>query len=62
MFFIGNQGPVIERDPTIQQLKQNVADRLWDIVKEEPVSTQENKIKFVSFEDALNELIAVNSL
>jgi hypothetical protein len=61
MFFVGNQGPVIERDPNIQQLKQSVADRLWDIIKEEPAVVLKDEIKFVSFEDALKELIATNN-
>lgn len=62
MFFVGNRGPVIEKDPNIQQLRQNVADRLWDIVKEEPVVTPKDEITFVSFEDALKELIATTNL
>lgn len=61
MFFVNNRGPVIEKDPNIQQLKQSVADRLWDIVKEEPAAMSKDEIKFVSFEDALKELIAANN-
>ena len=61
MFFVGNRGPIIEKDPNIQQLKQSVADRLWDIVKEEPAVISKDEIKFVSFEDALKELIATNN-
>jgi hypothetical protein len=62
MFYFGNQGPIIEKDLNIQQLKQNVADRLWNIVKEEEIFAQKGEIKFISFEDALKELIKTKNL
>lgn len=58
MFWVGSNGPTIEKDPTIQKLRQDVADQLWDIVKnEEGLIEDKNQLKFVSFEDALKELI-----
>ena len=57
MFFVGNQGPIIEKDPVIQQLRQDVANRMWDIIKSEDVVVQKDEIQFVSFEDALKELV-----
>ena len=57
MFFVGNQGPIIEKDPAIQQLRQDVANRMWDIIKSEDVVAQKDEIQFVSFEDALKELV-----
>lgn len=58
MFFYGSNGPVIEKDPNIQMLRQNVANQLWDIVKDqEDVLQKTDEIKFVSFEDALKELV-----
>lgn len=57
MFFAGNRGPIIEKDPTIQQLRQDVATRMWDIIKDEDIVPQKDEIQFVSFEDALKELV-----
>ena len=62
MYFVGNQGPVIEKDPVIQQLRQSVANQMWDIVKDIDVPVQQEEIKFVSFKDALKELIAQKAL
>jgi hypothetical protein len=58
MFSVGSNCPVIEKDPTIQRLRQDVANRMWDIIKDEVV-VQEPEIKFVSVEDAVRELIAL---
>lgn len=60
MFFSGLHGPVIEKDPAIQKLRQDVANRLWDIVKEDEsvASSNMSEIKFVSFEDAIKELVS----
>jgi len=58
MFFVGSNGPVIEKDPNIQQLKQDVAARMWDIIKHEESVPIKNEIRFVSFEEALKELIS----
>jgi hypothetical protein len=57
MFFAGNMGPIIEKDPIIQQLRQNVANQMWDIIKDQDVVVQKDEIQFVSFEDALKELV-----
>ena len=57
MYFVGNQGPIIEKDPAIQQLRQSVANQMWDIIKDEDVAVQKDEILFVSFEDALKELV-----
>ena len=57
MFFAGNRGPTIEKDPVIQQLRQDVANRMWDIIKDEDTVPQKDEIQFVSFEDALKELV-----
>ncbi len=60
MFYSGLNGPTIEKDPEIQKLRQNVADRMWDIVKEnEPVNISAPEIRFVSFEEALKELASL---
>jgi hypothetical protein len=61
MYFIGNQGPVINKDPIIQQLRQNVANQMWDIIKEQEEVVSIDEIKFVSFEDALRELVTQKS-
>ena len=50
-------GPIIEKDPIIQQLRQNVANQMWDIIKDQDVVVQKDEIQFVSFEDALKELV-----
>ena len=57
MFFASNRGPTIEKDPVIQQLRQDVATRMWDIIKDEDIVPQKDEIQFVSFEDALKELV-----
>lgn len=62
MFYVGSNGPVIEKDPEIQKLRQNVADRLWDIVQEEaPFVVAPDEIKFISYEDALKELATMKN-
>ena len=56
MFFASNRGPTIEKDPVIQQLRQDVANRMWEIL--EPVAVpDEQSVNFVSFEEALKELV-----
>lgn len=62
MFFDGNMGPVIEKDPIIQQLRQTVANQMWDIIKDQDVVVQKDEIQFVSFEDALKELVTKKAL
>ena len=55
-------GPIIEKDPIIQQLRQNVANQMWDIIKDQDVVVQKDEIQFVSFEDALKELVTKKAL
>jgi len=60
MFF----GAKVDRDPEINKLRQNVEERLWDIVQEStPKEEQQPKeeIRFVSFEDALKELVSLKN-
>lgn len=62
MLYVGSNSPIIEKDPEIQKLRQNVADRLWDIVQEEaPFVTAPDAIAFITFEDALKELASSKS-
>ena len=52
---------MFEKDPVIQKMRQDVANQIWDIIKdEEPVAPPKEEIKFVSFEDALKELAEMN--
>ena len=51
-------GPIIEKDPNIQKLRQEVANRMWDVIKDEEPVDVKNEIAFVSFEEALRELAA----
>jgi hypothetical protein len=63
MYFVGLQGPVIEKDPNIEALKQSVANKMWDIIKSDVEASEKlNDITFVSFEDALKELAALKTL
>ena len=57
MFSFGSNAVEFEKDPTIQKLRQDVANQMWNIIKdEEPAAPPKEEIKFVSFEDALKEL------
>ena len=61
MFSVGSNSVMFEKDPVIQKLRQDVANQIWDIIKdEEPVAPPKEEIKFVSFEDALKELAEMN--
>lgn len=57
--------PKIERDPNVQQLEQQVFNKLQDIVKQqEPFlkdTENNNQIRFVSFEEALKELVTLKN-
>jgi hypothetical protein len=56
--------PRIERDPEVTRLNQKVQEQLWNIVQESvPKEEQQPQevIKFVSFEDALRELVALKN-
>lgn len=50
--------PIIERDPNIRKLEQDVFARIHEIVKPEPLDQGQATpdLKFVSFEQALKEL------
>jgi hypothetical protein len=54
--------PIIERDPQVRKLEQDVFARMHEIVKPEPleqaIATPE--VEFVSFEQALRELQGSN--
>lgn len=55
--------PIIERDPNVRKLEQDVFARMHDIVKPEPLqepNTTTPNIEFVSFEQALKELQGSN--
>ena len=61
MFSVGSNSVMFEKDPVIQKMRQDVANQIWDIIKdEEPVASPKEEIKFVSFEDALKELAEMN--
>jgi hypothetical protein len=50
--------PIIERDPNVRKLEQDVFARMHEIVKPEPLEQGQAipDIEFVSFERALKEL------
>jgi len=54
--------PIIERDPQVCKLEQDVFARIHEIIKPEPleqgIATPE--LQFVSFEDAIKELAEVH--
>lgn len=54
--------PIIERDPNVRKLEQDVFARMHDIVKPEPLEQGQAtpSIEFVSFEQALKELQGSN--
>lgn len=55
--------PIIERDPNIDQLEQNVFQQLMNVIAvEEPVAETPAtpSVQMVSFEDALKELAQMN--
>lgn len=61
MFSFGSNAVEFEKDPIIQKLRQDVANQMWDIIKdEEPAALPKEEIKFVSFEDAIKELAEMN--
>jgi len=60
MFYSGLNGPTIEKDPEIQKLRQNVANRMWEIIKQdESADAPTQEVRFVSFEEALKELVSL---
>ena len=59
MFSFGSNAVEFEKDPTIQKMRQDVADQIWNIIKEDESTVfPKEEIRFVSFEDALRELAA----
>jgi hypothetical protein len=54
--------PIIERDPNVRKLEQDVFARMHEIVKPEPLQepTATPDVEFVSFEQALKELQSSN--
>lgn len=64
MFSVGPNSVEYERDPTVDVLRQNVTNQIWNIIQhEEPTAAQppQDEIKFVSFEDALKELASMKN-
>lgn len=58
MFYYGKQSPVIERDPEIQKLEQIIDNKIQKIINQTtPTQPKSAEIRFVSFEEALKELI-----
>jgi hypothetical protein len=56
---------LIQKDPEIDKLQANVFGQINDIIKDScPVQEtgQTNEIKFVSFEEALKELLTIKFL
>ena len=55
--------PVIQRDSNIMKLEQDVFSQIASVLPSESIATvntpSTNKIKFVSFEDAIKELAAL---
>ena len=54
--------PIIERDPQVRKLEQDVFARIHEIVKPEPLEQglATPELQFVSFEDAVRELQQMN--
>lgn len=54
--------PIIERDPNVRKLEQDVFARMHEIVKPEPLEQGQATpdVEFVSFEQALKELQQMN--
>lgn len=54
--------PIIERDPNVRKLEQDVFARMHEIVKPEPLEQGQAtpEVEFVSFEQALRELQGSN--
>lgn len=58
MFYVGTNGPVIEKDPEIQKLCEDSWSRMRDVVLPEiSFEMAPDAIAFISYEDALKELI-----
>lgn len=56
---------LIQRDPEINKLEQRVFGQMGQIYRQNCPQNEENnrqEIKFISYEDALKELIKQNSL
>lgn len=56
--------PIIERDPNVRKLEQDIFTRMHEIVKPEPLQdtvTPDAQIEFVSLEQAIKELKELES-
>jgi hypothetical protein len=55
--------PIIERDPQVRKLEQDVFARMHEIIKPEPLEQGQvaPDLEFVSFEQALKELQQMSS-
>jgi hypothetical protein len=55
--------PIIERDPNVKKLEQDVFARMHEIVKPEPLDQGQAtpEVEFVSLEQALKELQQMNN-
>jgi hypothetical protein len=58
-----NQRPIIERDPEVSSLVNRVKQQMFDIAQtmDCPDIGPKNEVTFVSFEDALKELIQLKN-
>jgi hypothetical protein len=54
--------PIIERDPNVRRLEEDVFRQLASVIPPEPVAPEVPKleIKSISFEEALKELASMN--
>lgn len=62
MFYVGSNGPIIEKDPEIQKLCDASWSKMKDIAQPEiPFVMAPDAIAFISYEDALRELAAMKN-
>jgi hypothetical protein len=62
MFYVGTNGPIIEKDPEIEKLCRDSWSGMRDVVMPEiTFEIEPDAIAFVSFEDALKELAAMKN-
>lgn len=62
MFYVGTNGPVIEKDPEIQKLCEDSWSRMRDVALPNiPFTVAPDAVAFVSLEDALKELVAMKN-
>lgn len=62
MYYSAGRAPVIEKDPNIDKMRQDVFAAMQEIIKREFPAEEANSsgdsggVRFVSFEEALKEL------